>query len=531
MERVIAYDLNGSAVIDPEGALNYATEITWETMWPKGFGVATFKVKRSDIFADWVVRESFGVLIHDGAEIVYDGRIETLSKNMNGSDEYVTVQCVGWYVLLEERNLRKRWIDIAAIKNCYWPDGLTTDPVQTTFFSNKRDNIIQCFVAAGDHNRVRAEKYRELYELPAGYIRRIVFDYVIRSGENIILAITNMDNFPAGGIGFWEWYVVGGKYPANASGVSVTFTKGNTRSMEIWVYLQKTDTYDQNDYAHTSNLRVEATYEAGHRHATSPTYKQGELVEDVILLCNQKGAHLSTDFGLLGEPGLILDPFVVEEPTYAGQVIEKIASYGDADLNTWGLCVWDRSDTSDGKPRVVFEARSVDDYEYVIELSQAELAGLTYEQPSSELFNSVTVQYQNERDETRYRTSSDNPSLADLGSIEREYQRDYFLRLGAGDPDRADYLGRRFIEYHKERPTRATFSIRGYVTTKNGGFMPANRVRAGERIKLLNTGEIFFIRHTSYDAETQTIRISPEPPQDGIQMLFNQRERKMGRLA
>lgn len=528
-ERVVAYDLNGNAVIDPEGVLDYATEITWETMWPKGYGVATFKIRRSDLFADWAIRESFGLIIYDGSEIVYDGRIETLSKNINGTDEHIVVQCVGWYVLLEERQIRKRWIDNAAISNCYWPDGLTTDPIQTSFVNSRRDDIIQVFVGTGDVVRNRYERYREQYTLPAGYIRLVKFNYIIRSGESLHLALNNHDNYPNSETG-WEWFIISSNQPSSGQ-ATVSITKGNTRAVEFWVYIRHHDTYDQNDYAHFSKLRVEAHYESGHRYAANPTYSQGELVEDVILLVNQKGAHLSTDFGSLGDPAIILDPFVVEEPTYAGQVIEKIASYGDAALNTWGLCVWDRSDTSDGKPRVIFEARNVDDYEYIVELSQPELAGLSYERPSSELYNNVTVQYQNERDETRYRTSNDNAALSDLDSIAREYQRDYYLRLGQGDPGRADYLGQRFVRYHKERITRGTFSIRGYATTKSGSQMPANRVRAGQRIKLLNTGEIFFIRHTSYDAETQTVRISPEPPQDGTQMLFNQRERKMGRLA
>lgn len=535
-ERIFAYDISGNQIFDPEGALDYAIELTWETMWPKGYGVASFKVKRSDLFLDWVIRESYGIIIYDGATIVYDGRIETLSRNLTGADEYITVQCCGWYVLLEERQIRKRWIDIKAISNCRWPDGLNTSEIQTTFVYVKHSDIIQVTVATADYTRSRYDKFRVLYELPWGTIRRITLDYILRSGEGIILAINNNDNYPstfstieavqrAG----WEWFVQSSNVAATGS-ADVSITKGATRTIELWVYINKTDLYDNKDYAHTSNLRVEANYETGHR-TSVPTYTQGQLIEDVILLVNQKGAHLSTDFAQLGDPALILDPFVVEEPTYAGQVVEKIASYGDASLNTWGLAVWDRGDTSDNKPLVVFEAFSVSDYEYTIELSQAELASLTYERISSELFNNVTVQYQNERDETRYRTSADNALLADTTSITNEYQRDYYLRLGEGDATRADYIGRRFVERHKDRVTRGSIALRGYATTKSGGLIPTNRIRAGQRIKLLNTNEIFFIRHTSYDAESQTVRISPEPPQDGIQMLFNQRERKMGRLV
>lgn len=537
-EKVIVYDLSGNRIHDPEGAIDHATGISFETLWPKGYGTASFQVKRSDVFADWVIKESYGVIIYDGATIIYQGRIETMPRNLGGLDEYVTIQCVGWYVVLEERTIRKRWIDIKGISFLRWPDGLATSEMQTAFLSSKREGtIIQVVVATGDIQRPRWYKYRELYELPAGYIRRLTFDYILRSGEGIILAVNNQDNYPNSG-GFipnntvrdgWEWYVTSAIAAQSGSAV-ITPALGNTGSVEFWVFLNSTNQYDQNDYAHWSNLRVEAQYEIGHRTAT-PTYTQGQIVEDVILLVNQKGAQLSTDFTQLGDPGLILDPFSVEEWTYAGPVIEQIAAYGDAALTTWGLSVWDQEGTSDGKPRVVFEARSVADYEYVVELSNEELQALTYEKISSELYNSVDVQYVNERKETRYRDAADNAALADSASIAAEYRRDYFLKLGDGDATRADYIGQRFIQYHKDRLTRATISIQGFVTTKGGGKTPANRVRAGQRIKLVNTNEIFFIRQTSYDAETQTVRISPDLPVDNISMLFVQRERGMGRLS
>lgn len=535
MERVSIFDLNGVQVHDPEGSIGRATEITFNSAWPKGFMEASFKVKRADVFADWIVKESFGVIITDGATIVYQGRIETMPRTVGGLDEYVTVQCVGWYCVLEERTIRKRWIDIKGISFLRWPDGLGTSTHQTSWVTNKRDNIIQVFVGTGDITRQRGTAYRELYELPSGHVRRISFDYIIRSNENFSLSVYNVDNpsgyipgYPADYLGT-EWYTISADAP-QAGSATIDFQLGNTRTFEIRWTIEVTDIYDQNDFGHPSNLRVEATYETGHRTST-PTYTQGQLVEDVILLVNQKGAQLSTDFSQLGDPGLILDPFGIEEPTYAGPVIEQIASYGDALLQTWGLSVWDQSDTSDAKPRVVFEARSVADYEYVAELSAGELSALTYEKVSDDLYNSVDVQYINNRKETRYRSSADNAALADAASIAAEYRRDYPLKIGDGDATRADYVGRRFIQYHKDRLTRATIAIQGVVTTKEGGQVPASRVRAGQRIKILNTDEILFIRHTSYDAETQTVRISPDLPVDNIAMLFVQRERGMGQLA
>lgn len=523
-EKIQVYDLSGDIVHDPEGAIDRATGITWESTAPNGFGAASFQVKRSDAFADWVIRESYGVIIWDGATIVYQGRIETMPRTIGGTDENITIQCVGWWAVLEERTIRKRWIDIKGISWLRWPDGLTLDPIQVTWISRKHENILQVYAGSGDITRTGNEKYRELYELPAGTVRRVVFNYLGRTGERLDLVVWSVD--------------------ASVTELQIEFTGGNpqtgsanhlftssSRDFELRIQTKVGDIFDQNDYIHPSDLRVEANYEAGHSDISNPTYTQGQLIEDIILLTNQKGAQLSTDFSQLDDPGLILDPFSVEEPQYAAGVIESIAAYGDAALNTWLPYVWDQSDTSDGKPRFVLAARDVSDCEYVVRLSARELAGLTYEKISSELYNSVDVQYTNAKKEARYRSSADNAALADSASIAAEYRRDKFLKLGDGDATRADYLGRRYIQYHKDRLTRATITIKGFAATKEGGKIPANRVRAGQRIKLLNTGEIFFIRHTSYDAETQTVRISPDMPADNVAMLFVQRERGMGPLA
>jgi len=529
-EYITIYDTSGNQVYDPEGAIEYATGISWETYWPKGFGTASFRVRRMDVFAGWVVKNSYGVIIWDDGTIVYQGRIESMPITQAGADEYVNVQCVGWWALFEERDLRKRWIDIKGIDNLHWPQGLTTDITQTSFVNTKRDNIIQILLGTRDIYRVRYETYRERYETPTGTIRRVSFDWLIRSGENFFLELINgqnppgVDHPPTPGV---EWYQVSQSAPRSGINQIVTIAYGATSFLEFRALIWNDDLYDNNDYAHISNLRVETNYEAGHRAIAAPTYTQGQLVEDVVLLVNQKGANISTDFTDLGDPGQVLDPYAVEEPTYAAKVIEAIAAYGDTALNTWGASVWDRTGTADGKPRFVFEAKSVSDWEYELNPGEYSLKGLTYEKTSDGLYNSVTVRYTDERGVLMYRTGTDNAALKDMASIDDEYQRDYYLKLDDAAVTVADYVGSRFIEYHKDRLTRATFQVVGEIRKKDGGMLPVSRVRAGQRVKFIKTGEIFFIHYTSYDAESRTINISPDMPVDNIQMYLAQLERKL----
>lgn len=532
-ERILVYDLDGRQVNDTEGAIDYASGLNWNTAWPKGYMEMSFRCRRRDIFADWVVKESYGVIVYDGGTIVYQGRIETINPDRTGAIDTVTVHCVGWWVVFEERQIYKWWIDVNALSHLKWPPGVTTDTQQTEFITEKREGtILKVLAAAGDHTRGKGERYRELYELPSGTVRKLSFSYLIRSSEGVILAIKNGDNFPVAPTiprDSWEWEWLSKKEPY-ASSATVTIGLGATRTFEIWVYLNKGDIFDQSDYAHISNLKVWANYESGHRTST-PTWTQGQLVEDVVLLVNQQGEQISEDFSQLSDPGLVLDPFMMDKRAYAGSVIEKIASYGDSNLQTWGPAVWDQTGTADEKPRFTFTYRSTDNWEYEVWATQEELSALNYERVSDNLHNDVAIIYTNSRGETIVRTAADNADYADNISISKEYRRGFTIDLGDGDATRADYVARRFMEYHSTRVTRGSISLKGRVRLKGGGYIPANRVRAGKRFKLLNTGEVFFIRYTSYDAESKTVRISPDLPEDNMAMLFAQRDRKLGQLV
>lgn len=535
MERIAIYDFDGNQIVDPENSIQYATEIQFSSAAPKGYMEASFKVRRSDVFATWLVRDSYGVIIWDGATIVYQGRIETTPKDLQGADEYITVHCVGWWAALEERTIQKRWIDVKANSYLRWPDDSETNLIQTRFVNTKQENIFQVFAGTGDVGRNPGDSFRAYYGLPAGYVRKVRFRWTGRTGEQINLRIWNL----AVGASYWVAGMI--NWPSQPYGnelmirvstgvpissvAEVTFTLGNTPDFEVIWTMINDDLYDQNDYIHVSNMRVEAHYESGHRYAANPTYTQGQIIEDIILLARQKGQQISADFTNLGDPGLILDPYAVEKPTYAAQAIEQIIRYGDASLNTWLPYVWDKTGTSDGLPRFVLEAWSTSDWEYEVTLSRRELAALNYEKSSEGLQNNAIVGYTDSRDVMRYRSTSDATSIA------AEYQRDNYIEIGQGDATRADFVGQRFVEFHKDRKTRGSISLVGSVRLKGGELIPANRVRAGQRFKLVNTGEVFLIRSTSYTAEGQTVRISPDLPVDNIAMLFAQRERKIGRLA
>lgn len=514
-ETIVITDLAGSTVFDPEDGAFYATGLNWESMWPKGFGQCSFTIRRKHPWASWAIRESYGVKVYDGAYIAYEGRIETIRKTLSGSEAQIT--CVGWYVIFEERLVFKRWVDQLAVEHLRWPAGLGTDRLQNSFVAQSRDNSMHVMMGTRDIDRLAGDKYRVLYSLPAGTVRRILADYAMRAGEGIRLIFydyIHVESFT---------YSAGGVRVEGSAVVSFT---NPPQAFEIHVWAVSSDLYDQNDYATISGMVVEANYETGHPDIAAPGYTQDELIIDLVLLLRQQGQQLSADFARITGPTLQLYPYGMDRPTKAGQIVEDILNYGDSSLRTWGVSVWDSRGTSDNLPRVETSYYNTDDYDYLIQLDDRELRELQDERLSSELYNHVTVGYTDEQGIFQTVTPDDDATLKDTASIARDYQRGYYLELKQCTEAQAIYLGRRFLEYHSMRKFGGSFTVVGEIETAGGGMVPVNRARAGCRVKLANTGEIFFIRHSRYDAEAQTVTLSPEAPSDNLDMWFAQQERE-----
>jgi hypothetical protein len=515
---VAIYDLGSNPVYDPEGGDYWATDIQTESMWPKGFGEASFTFYRKRPWHDWPIRESYGVKIFDGSWRVYQGRIETIKRGLSGHSLEVT--CAGWWVLFEERLIHKRWVDILGIDHLHWPIGLAYDRVQNSWVHNKRENTLHILAGTDNLDRLLGEMYRELYKLPAGTVYRLVFNWALRTGESLYLDIYNSTTAAN------EWSVTKINSQRRQVTDQVVVFAGLTNSFEARIRVGGDNEYDQNDYVTMSNLRVEANYEASHPEFASPTYTQAELIKDIVLLLRQQGQQLSADFSRVTGPTTQLYPFELDRPAYAARAVEDLLSYGDVSLRTWGVCVFDDRDASDNLPQVETGYWNIDDHDYLVELSEQELADFQDERLSTDLYNYVIVGYTDSQGTFQYRTPDDNASLKNQASINDDYRRSYYLELGQCTAEQADALGERFLQFHQSRQFGGSFRVIDTIRTRAGGRVPVNRIRAGERVKLINTGETFFIRHVKYDAEGRTATLSPNGPQDNIQMVLARQERE-----
>jgi hypothetical protein len=375
----------------------------------------------------------------------------------------------------------------------------------------KDEDFIQIRLAdTTKKTRAGTELFRMLYTAPAGTtIRRITCDYRIRCGEGAYIIIYNVGT------------------SASDLTINSTSTTGSidetlataSNAIEIQVGPSVLDLYDSNDYIWLDNIVIYCTMDD----FAAPTYTQGEIVQDILSIAS---THISADYSDIGEPALVLSPFITENDDYqsADSVIQAAAAYGDASLNTWGLSVWDEFGATDGLPKAEFKARSVADYDWLVTL--ADLDAFDYQDDDSQIYNYVIVQYRDDKNITRYHTPTDNTSQTDAASIAAYGRRDYVYDIGDGDATRAEYVGDRFLQYHKDPLPRCSMTLTGRIRDSHGRWQPANRVRAGDRVRVADWqgGVTYFLRTANYDAETMQLSMGTDLSPETLPMLLARQE-------
>lgn len=578
--RVIITDRNGNGVNDPSRSTEQITILGWSSEWPKGYTNFSAEVKR-DILQSWAVKTAYDLKVLDGQRIVYQGRLGSPERSLNGSDSSIQLTAFGWYVVLAERRLRKRWVDIEGLTRLVWPAGRDAVMSQTLATVDRGRDRLKITLVPDDYQVIAyADQYHEQYALPVGStVRRVVMELFARSGPQAMYELYNDDQAASEGaikMDFVSHASVGA--PATDT-LDITFSRGDTNSFTLkhypaqcagwfsgiayengnkvyhnsvaylcttghtaaaatepgvggswgsyWsVSTLSTDEMDQNDYSGLDGLVVYADYHSAHRAAASPAYTSGELVEDVLLLARE--SDLSADMDAVGEPSIDLSgAFATLNDDFesADSLIQRLAAYGDTSQNTWGLAVWDANGASDGLPKAVFSARDVSSWEY--EVSITDLTAFAPEESEDQLFNWISVRYTDEAGKSHLLTPDDDADLKDATSIAAYGKRcSPTLNAGTASPAAAKSLGQRYLAYHRNPLPKMSLTQTGVIRRYGGEVVPVNRVRAGERIKVIDYrgGTVYFLRSVTYNAQQNTIRATSDVPPDDVNILMTQFE-------
>lgn len=516
--RAYFYDRSGNAINDPERAAEYIENLNFDTNWPGGYGMLSGGIKR-DPLAAWPVKIAHEVIIRDGGKIVYQGEIVPRTE-IGENAQQVAIDARGFYHVLGDRRLRKRWIDNSPTDRMDWPSARRTTASQMNIDVTPFRNGVMMRGGYGDVIHNNGDDFWLRYIAPTGkYIRGVESDLAMRSGEGIKTSIYDVTN-ASEEAAFDDNSGAEQTQPLD----QVPFSNSDCIVMDIrWTLSTAApDSYDENDRSHIYDIIIYFHYDSGHTQYASPSYTGGEIVEDILLLA---GSAISSDYDEIGDPGLVLNPFMTlnDDWEVVTRLVERIAAYGDASQNTWGLCVWDQTGTSDSLPKAVFEARDVSDWDYQVRLE--DLQDFVDEPTLDQLWNNIIIKYTSTYGLTEFLTGDDDATLTDTDSVADYGERHSPpIDIGKGDTTRAQYIGQRVLDYHKDPLHKTAFSTSGEIRNKQGTPIPVAWVRAGDRIKIedYKGGTIYFIRHTQYDDRSRTLRVEPDLPPDDIGILMSQ---------
>jgi hypothetical protein len=510
MLRVFITDMNGQPLMDGEPVERHLTGVNWTTLWPKGYGVMAARLSR-DIMTRNPVSAGYGIKIQWNGRSVYEGRLNAPRQSRNGLDQSAALSGSGWYTLLAERQLRKRWIDLAGVSYLEAPTArllLEEQARSSITYGQKEIRIIPIDRTV---NATTEEQVHLEYVLPVGTVRRVKFGFTGRSGEGFDIEVWNDDQAASEASA-----LVLGSVPTGGSYDHV-FIQGNTLSYTLRIHPHVDDEYDPNDWLLFSSLETHANYHPAHSAYASPAYTTQEILEDVYLYLRE--TSLSADVDRLGFSGVKMTNFTTLDDGFetGDSLIQRLFRYGGTSdgINdqTLGFCVWGSDESSDGRPKAYVTVRDTDDYEFIVDPSDR---GVTFQPEESEsaLYNYIVVKYEDDSDRTRYLTPADDADLSDPASIARYGKRMVVLNGGACDASAAAGMGRRALAFHKDLLDRVSMSVTGMIKTKAGLTVPACYVRSGDRVRVkgYQGGKTYFIRTTGFDAETQVLTMSSDLP-------------------
>lgn len=507
MMRDYIYDRDGNLINDPQR--NLIVGGRWKSHWPKGYGTFTGQVHR-EILRQFPIESGFRLVRRDGQRTVYDGRLQAPKQSRSNGSDVIDLTAQGWYVVLAERTIRKRWVDNQAIVRFEWPAGSETSEKQTAPIVEKRDKdqLLRISMRPDDTTLSISDYYEERYFTPTDSVARVKYDYSFRSGEGFYFELI-ADN------GLEHQQSVDSAVQASGS-VDHTFTLGATPYMIFRVVpsLLNGSIYDQNDWASFTNFVVYATYASGHGTAL-PNYVPDELVEDVLLLT--RGTDISADMGEIRGSAVAVDSFVSQDDGFetADSLIQRLAAYSDNSQNTYGLVIFGGDSSSDGLPQAIFDTRDVSDYDY--EVRASDCIDITIEETEREIFNWITVKWKDEEGRVSYLSPDQDADLKDDTSIARYGERhNKTLDAGEANQAQAKLQAQRYLAYHKDPLLKGSLKLRGYIRTKAGVYEPASWFKAGSRVRFVDLDRTLFIREADYESDSDTLTIQPDLPEDNL---------------
>ncbi len=516
------YSSGTTQIADPSNELPLAQAVSFDQFWPGGlFGAASLFVPR-DVLKWWAIQGAQRIVFRSGLDIVYEGEIDQIGSQIDADGEGMLLPCVGaWGTKLMRRSLR-RW----------YSDNRTSSDIWRIVKAAGNDEI--CDVRTTDENGAAClifqprregwalnQHYDVTYQAPTGEkVYRVYFDLALNSvnNEDWTLRLYDVANgsalhtlsrtttglsteagsvvllSPTSGTLQWQWESDQAGTPA---------TEGTTNNTSYGKVL--------NQYVYAeSPIAAHFAYRMDH-------YAK-DLVAEFPDIFNGDVANIDTPASPFN-----VQPFIADWDNLA-DILTNASSYGDgaSPPNLWGFYLMDseRAATPNGLPVLALKQyTALTGYDYGVRQSGPPLvAPFSVTKDYSRIENWIIVTYQTEDGRTEYITPDDDATLKDQTSIDTYKQRNSEpLDFGVTNAASAAQLGRRHLAKWKDPQyvLDSPITVEGYILDANGQPVPACRIQAGKRIRILDyiddlsgTGLTLHISQTHYDCDTETCAIS-----------------------
>ncbi len=233
---------------------------------------------------------------------------------------------------------------------------------------------------------------------------------------------------------------------------------------------------------------------------------------------------ISTDQTQIDDPGIAVGGNATGN-TYPGNIFDQLASVGGTGGTLWDWYVYEDKIFE-------FHARNATT-NWAVSMRDLAPDGVSLKRSLRQIWNSVYADYNVANTKLTTAEAADTDSQTKFGLTRRTY-------LSAGQVAAAHAEGQRstFLTFHKNNPQESDLALNGWVYGADAGKVgvrcPLWRVRGGDVIRgsglvsdaaMIDSGaadalRIFHIAETRYDAQTNTLSIAPDRPEQTASRLL-----------
>ncbi len=476
----------------------------------RGFSTlsGTVRYPRSESLAFYDGRRVLDIALHNGAEAIWEGRMEDVAIVPSGLE----FEALGAWVVFNDVPYTSVWSDDRLSSWQVWNLQTQTEPIWT--ISNQLDLYV-----APTNSTVHSSSnpFRWAFNVPhraTGSIVQVEFDYDLTATNDweFIVSDTASDIWGGGLVILVQRFNLVGN-GGTQTGSQTIALDSNSRAVTFALQTSAAGaTYTPDtgtDFLRISNVRVV-------RSTTTSAWAQ-LIIRDLVTQVNSvNSGSLNSDTALVQSNGLDLRQEVYQDENMA-DLLRYLGGLGDADGNRWVASVW--SDR-----RVQFEPRGESGRTWYVRVDD-----LTLQNTIQELKNSVYGVFQNEQRQTRRTTTAvDTASVGDYGLTRRlatrsqtseeaqaETLRDFELA------DKATARPRVQIELSQVRDADGTRWPLYYVRANDTLVIDNLSAVGGEDVDLLRT---FYIAETQYNVVNDTLSVTPERSLPTLTQFLAQQE-------